>query len=104
MMPLVVGNKKTVSLIIAYSLTLLPVTLLMSYYYSLFFGTLSSIMGICFIYLALDLRKYVDHSRLLEKKAQTLFFFSIIYLFNICLLYTSPSPRDLSTSRMPSSA
>ena len=22
----------------------------------------------------------------------------------ICLLYTSPSPRDLSTSRMPSSA
>ena len=23
---------------------------------------------------------------------------------NICLLYTSPSPRDLSTSRMPSSA
>ena len=25
-------------------------------------------------------------------------------IFNICLLYTSPSPRDLSTSRMPSSA
>ena len=25
-------------------------------------------------------------------------------LFYICLLYTSPSPRDLSTSRMPSSA
>jgi len=24
--------------------------------------------------------------------------------FSICLLYTSPSPRDLSTSRMPSSA
>ena len=24
--------------------------------------------------------------------------------FNACLLYTSPSPRDLSTSRMPSSA
>ena len=27
-----------------------------------------------------------------------------IALFNNCLLYTSPSPRDLSTSRMPSSA
>ena len=28
-----------------------------------------------------------------------------IYSYNrICLLYTSPSPRDLSTSRMPSSA
>ena len=26
------------------------------------------------------------------------------YLPNSCLLYTSPSPRDLSTSRMPSSA
>ena len=24
--------------------------------------------------------------------------------YNGCLLYTSPSPRDLSTSRMPSSA
>ena len=27
-----------------------------------------------------------------------------LQLFNTCLLYTSPSPRDLSTSRMPSSA
>ena len=25
-------------------------------------------------------------------------------VFRACLLYTSPSPRDLSTSRMPSSA
>ena len=29
---------------------------------------------------------------------------SISAITNICLLYTSPSPRDLSTSRMPSSA
>ena len=28
----------------------------------------------------------------------------IVVPFNSCLLYTSPSPRDLSTSRMPSSA
>ena len=28
----------------------------------------------------------------------------IVGLFFLCLLYTSPSPRDLSTSRMPSSA
>ena len=27
-----------------------------------------------------------------------------IYWCTACLLYTSPSPRDLSTSRMPSSA
>ena len=26
------------------------------------------------------------------------------YEYIVCLLYTSPSPRDLSTSRMPSSA
>ena len=26
------------------------------------------------------------------------------YMFNICLLYTSPSPRDRTRSRMPSSA
>ena len=34
-------------------------------------------------------------------------FYDIQYLgslYAICLLYTSPSPRDLSTSRMPSSA
>ena len=30
--------------------------------------------------------------------------FKIMLVPNICLLYTSPSPRDLSTSRMPSSA
>jgi len=28
----------------------------------------------------------------------------IVCFFQPCLLYTSPSPRDLSTSRMPSSA
>ena len=30
--------------------------------------------------------------------------FDAILVFQACLLYTSPSPRDLSTSRMPSSA
>ena len=30
--------------------------------------------------------------------------FSYDERYDICLLYTSPSPRDLSTSRMPSSA
>ena len=28
----------------------------------------------------------------------------VMQLLYVCLLYTSPSPRDLSTSRMPSSA
>ena len=30
--------------------------------------------------------------------------FTSIRKYKVCLLYTSPSPRDLSTSRMPSSA
>ena len=34
----------------------------------------------------------------------TLQFSTPIILYSFCLLYTSPSPRDLSTSRMPSSA
>ena len=33
-----------------------------------------------------------------------LFISSVIDQLASCLLYTSPSPRDLSTSRMPSSA
>ena len=31
-------------------------------------------------------------------------FMMVVPAENVCLLYTSPSPRDLSTSRMPSSA
>ena len=38
-------------------------------------------------------------------KCKDRWFISIEYKRNlVCLLYTSPSPRDLSTSRMPSSA
>ena len=32
------------------------------------------------------------------------FFYIIIYFYESCLLYTSPSPRDATLSRMPSSA
>ena len=35
---------------------------------------------------------------------KTVFFIYHVVDGKICLLYTSPSPRDLSTSRMPSSA
>ena len=44
-----------------------------------------------------DVKQGVDGSCIITPVSDT-----IIYLF--CLLYTSPSPRDLSTSRMPSSA
>ena len=39
-----------------------------------------------------------------EGTAMELFDSAFPTLGDVCLLYTSPSPRDLSTSRMPSSA
>ena len=83
MMPLIVGERKTINLIIAYSITLLPLTLIMSSYYSLFFGVSSTALSIFFIYLAFDLKRSWLEDGLLERKAQMLFYFSIIYLFNI---------------------
>ena len=83
MMPIVVGDKNTVTMIILYSFTLLPVTMMMSYYYSIFFAISSAILGISFIYLALNLRTFLGEGQMFVKKAQTLFYFSIIYLFNI---------------------
>ena len=81
MMPLIVGERKTINLIIAYSITLLPLTLIMSSYYSLFFGVSSTALSIFFIYLAFDLKRSWLKDGLLERKAQMLFYFSIIYLF-----------------------
>ena len=46
-----------------------------------------------------DIRKVDDRLRLMEKKM-----WSIFGALSICLLYTSPSPRDRTRSRMPSSA
>ena len=83
MMPLIVGERKTINLIIAYSITLLPLTLIMSSYYSLFFGVSSTALSIFFIYLAFELKRSWMKDGLLERKAQMLFYFSIIYLFNI---------------------
>ena len=41
---------------------------------------------------------------IVEERLLNLRFADDITIFEDCLLYTSPSPRDLSTSRMPSSA
>ena len=83
MMPIIIGNKKTVNLIINYSLSLLVVTLMLSYYYSLFFSILGLSLSLVFVYLAINLRRFIDDQINFEKKAQSLFYFSIIYLFNI---------------------
>ena len=47
----------------------------------------------------------ISLSHLLERLDTSLAYVEITYApIMDCLLYTSPSPRDLSTSRMPSSA
>eukprot|EP00831_Metopus_contortus_P042586 TRINITY_DN33857_c0_g1_i1.p3 TRINITY_DN33857_c0_g1~~TRINITY_DN33857_c0_g1_i1.p3 ORF type:complete len:102 (-),score=11.23 TRINITY_DN33857_c0_g1_i1:118-423(-) len=57
--------------------------------------------------------QHITGDRNIQKKQRIVERFSYIqfqhkrdgqYLPMCCLLYTSPSPRDLSTSRMPSSA
>ena len=57
---------------------------------------------------AMKLTPYVMAERCLQAELTAIFldgkegdYSTLTY---ICLLYTSPSPRDLSTSRMPSSA
>ena len=52
-------------------------------------------------YSSYELRSMTDTFMLCQK--QTIYFLVEDCIF-ACLLYTSPSPRDLSTSRMPSSA
>ena len=49
----------------------------------------------------IDLQKMIDDS---SDKREKIMFIEGPPTLNGCLLYTSPSPRDLSTSRMPSSA
>ena len=51
---------------------------------------------------AIDLTGYTAYAQVWNEGRTTKYAdFAIAYT---CLLYTSPSPRDLSTSRMPSSA
>ena len=62
-------------------------------------------------YMVREIEEREDRSRLTERPYSIVNMSSINdtvaipdYLAYTCLLYTSPSPRDLSTSRMPSSA
>ena len=64
--------------------------------------TFDSRKGIDFSTLSWAKNNYYD--RLKDYKVYTIVGNHTAYYKNTCLLYTSPSPRDLSTSRMPSSA
>ena len=50
-----------------------------------------------------DVNALITGARLSYSFTPKMFVQSLVQ-YNNCLLYTSPSPRDLSTSRMPSSA
>ena len=82
MMPLIVGNKRTVDLIIVYSLILMPVVMSLSFYYSMFYSVSIFTLSSIFVYLSITLKLGLNKPGF-EKKAQNLFFFSIFYLFNI---------------------
>ena len=53
---------------------------------------------------ALGAKLYDENGKEVESNGISLSSIRDIDMSNFCLLYTSPSPRDLSTSRMPSSA
>ena len=46
----------------------------------------------------------IIHARQIDELRYPASLTKVMTLYLTCLLYTSPSPRDLSTSRMPSSA
>ena len=45
-----------------------------------------------------------EHEHIYVCKSERFGFTALIAIHSTCLLYTSPSPRDLKLSRMPSSA
>ena len=51
-----------------------------------------------------DVQAYPDDAPELMKVEKQERGYAFPYLFDACLLYTSPSPRDATLSRMPSSA
>ena len=82
MMPLVVGDEKTVNMIIGYIIILIPTSMLLALYYSQFYLVCAVILNLLFIYLSFSLKTHLGRDSF-EKKAQNLFFYSILYLFNI---------------------
>ena len=59
-------------------------------------------ISLVLVLAALNLTELIAYSGYLTDVSQT--HMVKAYYVCACLLYTSPSPRDLSTSRMPSSA
>ena len=65
---------------------------------------ISIVYGMFDIVIAVDAHSLGDLERIVLEIRKIPYVSSTTTLVSACLLYTSPSPRDLSTSRMPSSA
>ena len=71
-------------------------------FYLLISGAFVMWMAAGFTMLEAGLVRSKNVSEIVTKNLGLYSIACVMYL--VCLLYTSPSPRDLSTSRMPSSA
>ena len=95
MLPLTDGIEKTKVYIFIYSLLMLPIIIFP--YWINFSGLIylipAFVLTIYYNFICFDLYQYKKNKFDL-KKAKKVFGYSILYLFLICLLYTSPSPRD----------
>ena len=83
MMPVIVGSKKTLNMIVTYSFLLMPFTVGLGIFFSYFYTLSALILSIIFIFLSLKLKNTPTDDQNFEKKAQQFFYFSIIFLFNI---------------------
>ena len=83
MMPVVVGLKRTLNMIVMYSVILFPVTVSLGLFYSYFYTIASFSLSVIFVYLSFKLRSVPIENKDFEKKAQQFFYFTIIFLFNI---------------------
>ena len=91
-----------------------PVILVTALINGLMFGAIYALvaLGLTLIYGVLHIINFAHGALLMLAMYAVYFLFNLLgidpYLALLlvipCLLYTSPSPRDLSTSRMPSSA
>ena len=83
MMPVIVGPKKTLNMIVTYSFLLMPFTVGLGVFYSYFYTFSALVLSTIFIFLSLKLKNTSPDDQNFEKKAQQFFYFSIIFLFNI---------------------
>ena len=63
-----------------------------------------TIIGLIMAIVGPRVLNYLGESKVKAAKIQIESFSSALDLYYLCLLYTSPSPRDRTRSRMPSSA